>query len=794
MKTLIATLALSFVFSCSHLLAADLGDATITHAGLVTPDTLAVTIREGEVTLGTLVPYEAEPGDVLDEQNPRHTILRRGGKAIGHVTGSAKSQTRYVRTLDSYQGRRADRELLTDANAWTLQINGKAISIDAAYRKSKVIDVTDAIEGRPEVCFEHTVYLKADAIITAGKLLIESSDPVIASYQSDFSPLSTRSDAIHVSTVGFRPSDPVKLAVLSCWMGDGGAVDYRESVPSGKLPRFVVVDDASGKPIASGNAVLLREPDQPADHRGLQGRPDGTSANYAGTPTFELDFSSLRQTGTYRISVEDIGTSRAFQIADDVYRPIMNMALDGLDAHRWGEDRELVLADGTTMMRPAAVPIRHESFQGVPIYKTAAAYLNANFGDFEPGNQGPWQPADETLNVVGGYMDAGDYDRNHNHWVVGYWLLDLAARTSKTDAKLSSRLIEAALWDINFWAKLQSDDGSVPSAVEYAEHPRSGEPSWLNSLPLYVCAASKESNLHFATSSAKAAAVLGRLGDKDQAARLRSASAKAYQWAASQPPSDNADLDTTADTTLFVCAELWNATNDDAYRNEAIAIIDQRVPEAWSAVSPDGLMGLLTILEMPDAKSNLTARQRERIEGSVKRTLEMNYLDGSTRRSPFKALKNGWVGVSFGNGGWPTVDSMSLLRGWSLFKDPEYHAAAVTGLAYCLGGNPNNLVYMTGVNDRSVRNVLHCDTRVSGRAAPIGIPVYGPGLSTDLGNAWPLNWHLAGEQTIYPTYQQWPTYENVHEFWSWGMEMEYTVHQSHVSVIYLAGMLDLLSP
>ena len=100
------------------------------------------------------------------------------------------------------------------------------------------------------------------------------------------------------------------------------------------------------------------------------------------------------------------------------------------------------------------------------------------------------------------------------------------------------------------------------------------------------------------------------------------------------------------------------------------------------------------------------------------------------------------------------------------------------------------MVYMTGVNETSVRNVLHCDTRYSGRAAPIGIPIYGPAVTNDLGSAWPLNWHLAGDQKIFPEYQQWPTYENVHQFWNWAVLMEYTVHQSHVSAIYLAGMLD----
>ncbi|TWU33918.1 hypothetical protein [Novipirellula artificiosorum] len=86
---------------------------------------------------------------------------------------------------------------------------------------------------------------------------------------------------------------------------------------------------------------------------------------------------------------------------------------------------------------------------------------------------------------------------------------------------------------------------------------------------------------------------------------------------------------------------------------------------------------MLILLEAPAENSALTDRERERFSGAVKHIIKMNYLEGSTQRSPFRALKNGWVGVSFGNGAWPTNDALTVLRAWRLFDDPEYLSAAL---------------------------------------------------------------------------------------------------------------------
>lgn len=764
------------------------GDARIVRAGLVDQNVLAVTILEGNVELGTLTPYLKQAGDQWQVASAGQTNLLRDGLIVGVLTGNAETESRFFRPNDRYSGRRADRERLTDSRAWHVQLDSQVIKIRDVFRKSRVTNAAEIEGQRPEFCFEHTVYLKIESPLKKGTLTLSSDDPVIDDFQFEFDPLRTISEAIHVSLAGFRPSDPVKMATLSCWMGDGGPLDYRQA---SALPRFVVVDDQSGVAALRGEVKLGRDADQPCDHRGLGGRPDGTVSNYAGTPTFEIDFSKLQKSGRYRVLVQGLGSSLAFSIAEDVYRPVLDLALEGLAVHRWGEDRSVRLIDGSTWQRPAATPDRNQGSNAAPIFETRAVYTNANFADFEPGKIGLWKEGDPLASVVGGYMDAGDFDRNHEHWIVSYLLLDLAARKHAVEPELANALIEAALWNVDLWVRLQQADGAVPSAIEYAEHPRNGEPSWLNSQAMYVCGPGGKSNLNHAAQAAKAALTL-RAIDAKKSQRYLDSAIQSLRWVDANgflgQGDDEQQLD-SLDGYALVCAELWAATGDPQWREKLEEFFRVRVPEAWSTLQPRAFSTVLTVLEIPPDTAKLDDRLRERLEGAVKATLQMTYFEGSSDRSAFGALKNGWVSLSWGNGGWPSNDCANVLRAWRLFDDPKCLDAAVRGFAYAAGGNPNNMPYLTGMHPRSVQHILHCDSRYSGLAAPAGIAIYGPS-ETDRGSAWPLNWHLSGEQTIYPEYEYWPPYENVHQYWKWGMQMEYTVHQSAITAIYFAGMLD----
>ena len=104
-------------------------------------------------------------------------------------------------------------------------------------------------------------------------------------------PARLRSEAIHVSQVGFRPDDPAKIAFLSCWMGNGGGVKYEPGL------EFTLIDEATRAVVFRGRTVLSKPASQKDE--------DAYGKNYNGTDVHAMDFSSFTKPGRYRVSHRD---------------------------------------------------------------------------------------------------------------------------------------------------------------------------------------------------------------------------------------------------------------------------------------------------------------------------------------------------------------------------------------------------------------------------------------------------------------------------------------------------------
>jgi hypothetical protein len=76
-----------------------------------------------------------------------------------------------------------------------------------------------------------------------------------------------------------------------------------------------------------------------------------------------------------------------------------------------------------------------------------------------------------------------------------------------------------------------------------------------------------------------------------------------------------------------------------------------------------------------------------------------------------------------------TVAARLQLGGLTPKQRQSYVNALSLAADYLLGGNPNGLVYVTGLGSRSVQEPLHLDSLAflkSGKSAMPGIPVFGP--------------------------------------------------------------------
>ena len=177
----------------------------------------------------------------------------------------------------------------------------------AVYRKSKPSDL--AMIGAMKFDFptEAVVYLRLPVAVATGKTYkLTFPGSTLPAVSLAVEPSKLRSEAVHISQIGFRPDDPVKIAFLSCWMGNGGGLTYQAGLP------FSVINDVTCEVIFHGKTVLSKA--------ATEKNEDGYGKNYNGTDVYEMDFSALSKPGHYRVCVDDLGCSYPFEIEPDVWR------------------------------------------------------------------------------------------------------------------------------------------------------------------------------------------------------------------------------------------------------------------------------------------------------------------------------------------------------------------------------------------------------------------------------------------------------------------------------------------
>lgn len=191
------------------------------------------------------------------------------------------------------------------------------------HRKSRPYDFCRTADQQ-DAPQDHFLYLQLPTALQLGKrYAVEFQGGNLSTPRAEFTfdPSQLPSDAVHVSQIGFRPDDPVKVAFLSCWMGDGGALAYREGLS------FSVIDQKTGRAVFESKARLTRR-------AGAVRTP--LVENHEKTDVWELDFSGLAATGIYRVSVAGIGCSFPFPISGDAWARAFTVSVRGLYHQRSG--------------------------------------------------------------------------------------------------------------------------------------------------------------------------------------------------------------------------------------------------------------------------------------------------------------------------------------------------------------------------------------------------------------------------------------------------------------------------
>jgi endoglucanase len=135
----------------------------------------------------------------------------------------------------------------------------------------------------------------------------------------------------------------------------------------------------------------------------------------------------------------------------------------------------------------------------------------------------------------------------------------------------------------------------------------------------------------------------------------------------------------------------------------------------------------------------------------------------------------------------PAVGGFAFIDAYELTKNQKYLVAAVQASNFCLGANPDNLSYCTGVGHRYQQFNFIVDAQITGQmpGVIIGHIPYGQGNEGNemsrATNHWVQQWLLRyGPRKMLPDWYDWPVYEQYIDFGRYPMHNENTFNQTTV--------------
>jgi len=776
----------------------------ISAVGAAAPSILGLTIQAGEVKRFDSVPYAPEAGDRLAESKQQVLVWTNGvlrevpmdrvlvrrvnylDRKVGFLTGGREGPPQFL-PAEVLVGVPLETLTVDDPESYRISSPDdyrlrEPVSPLAVYRKSKP---NNQAQPNKELAVRHVIYLKLPIRLRDGYTYVVELSGLNTREESItyvHRSREMRCEAIHVNQAGYRPDDPYKRAFLSLWLGTGGATSFEE------VERFLVLDDATGAPVFGGEVQRVLATDGTEKLR--------VEKNYSQTAVYALDFTQLRDPGRYRLSIPGLGCSDPFPIGEEVWREAFRTSMKGFLHQRSGIE---LGPPFTTYHRPRNL---HPG-DGVKVFASAVSLPESNVGGDE------WFEAlvdgrtDRVLtNAWGGYADAGDFDRRYQHLWATYLHLELLDCFPEYFAKLKLDLpadeagnglpdvLDEALWNVEFFHRLQDPDGGVRGGVESSAHPRAGETSWVESLAVMAFAADPTTSYLYAACAARAARLLEGI-DAARSKILLTSAVRAWTWA-EEHLTDFADAygDKVRNEMRHACAtaavELYWITSDAVYHR---AFEREHVLKGSRVVPVVEQQGaIFAYARLPDGRGVSVIKDQAREAILETADAAISFAEGNAFGLTTEIPQLPEIGP-VGYFTVPGMISRSAPRAHFLSGDSKYLIAAIRSCNFSAGANPDNMSFTTGVGRRWPLQPLHIDSRMSRQAAPEGLTVYGASdpARNDASSAWVHTWVLRG--VMVPESRTWPATEAYVDLYLWPMMNEFTVHQTLGPTSYTWGYL-----
>ena len=580
------------------------------------------------------------------------------------------------------------------------------------------------------------------------------------------------SEAIKVNQVGYLPDSKIRLAYAGKWLGTAGALELEPAA-------FSVIDLETGKTAFTGKAKLR--------HRAGQKSEGAYKQDFSGENVYGLDFSGLRQPGSYCISIPGVGRSYSFRIGADVMAEPLFSSIRVLYHARCGVALEKKHTPWTREECRKHVRIGVYPEYGPPLdFKSIAEFIRKG-------------KADGTLKyrtVRGGYHDAADYDRRPIHIPIARQLcrvyemnpeafIDRQFMIPESGNGLPDILDEAAFL-LSYYQDTQWPDGGISGGSEGTGHPFTDahpDNAWRSntdneSVEYIMRPVSAYSCFSFAASAASLGRVLEAFPKaKEQGRKLVEAARRAFDCGLKKfPPKKLGEEVTIAEA----AAELLRSTGEARY-GEAIDKLPTLKTAGIDFLSNISLAYTFNTLPagLPGLDRSFQLKLKKGCVGAVDWA-----LNAFTLKKGYIHFKHPWAPVGSGTASTAQAWWMALM--WKMTGERKYYDVLCASADSALGANPMGQVQCSGLGQRHVLHPEYLESMNDDLEEYLpGIWVYGPGR----GKSW-----ITGIYPPTPAVDRIPQLYSFYDIDQWPGQTEFTVSETITPAVVIFGALAPKNP
>lgn len=619
----------------------------------------------------------------------------------------------------------------------------------------------------------------------------------------------TVSRAIKVNQAGYLPDAGEKFAYLGAFACEFGPVDFAHA------KTFDVVDVQSGKTVYSGE-VRLRERN-PRFAPKADAPDDPNRPFMYGEDVYELDLGPLQAEGEFFISIPGVGRSWTFRHAPDAYGEAFYTAARGFFHQR----------AATALAMPHTAWTRAKSTMHDTIHECGLIGLPPqaegpkNFERFDVVGA-TIDRGRVTRDVIGGWYDAADWDRNQTHFVAVFDILNAYehAPDQFKDGQLNlpesgdgtPDILNEAAWGLECWRRSQDERGGISGFIETnthpgyddAEHPFAFSPRTRWSSLCYAAAAAQYARLvkpfdaeqaALYSQSALRAWAFGidpqnSLGKIEISARRNRGAGDPYTFAWEEKEEYNAPF------RVHAALELHRLTGDTAYLENIAEFAKAGCsPFQWRFSHRDYSAWIYAGLAF-NAGGALPAEVVEHW-----RTVYVNEADNLVSQIADMPYRQTWPRSKDYWAGWgaSTVANFNrcLFIAWKLTGERKYRDTLIANTDFMLGANPLGMSWTSGIGFVYPIDFQHHNSQKDGIMDPIpGLTVYGI-------NGGPAMHHRGRDyiwqgkgpdgkavEFIPPANKDVPFYRRwtVHPMENTG-QCEFTIHETMSSILFSTSVL-----